>query len=73
MGIDLNEFQALDLWHRAIVSSVQIAANGVVAKRLSEPAAAYGAGVVPVPESFEACDYTGHQPVERARHGAAQD
>ena len=35
MGIDLNEFQALDLWHRAIVSSVQIDAPDLSARQMA--------------------------------------
>jgi DNA-binding MarR family transcriptional regulator len=35
MGIDLNEFQALDLWHRVIVSSVQIDAPDLSARQMA--------------------------------------
>jgi DNA-binding MarR family transcriptional regulator len=35
MGIDLNEFQALDLWHRAIVSGVQIDAPDLSARQMA--------------------------------------
>ena len=35
MGVDLNEFQALDLWHRAIVTSVQIDAPDLSARQMA--------------------------------------
>ncbi len=35
MGVELNEFQALDIWHRAIVSSVRIDAPDLSARQMA--------------------------------------